>query len=215
MKLYGYFRSSAAYRVRIALNLKNLTYETVPVHLLKDGGQQLTQSYRELNPTGLVPTLQEDDWTLGQSMAILEYLEETHPNPPLLPVDARQRARVRSIAQFIACDIHPLNNLRVLKYLKHELKVDDEARNAWYRHWVEQGLAAVEGMLAGHSATGRYCHGDQPTFADLCLVPQVANARRFNCDISTMPTIASIDAACAELPAFQQAAPGSQPDSEA
>src|SRR5690606_18180026 len=117
MKLYGYFRSSAAYRVRIALNLKNLTYETVPVHLLKDGGQQLTQSYRELNPTGLVPTLQEDDWTLGQSMAILEYLEETHPNPPLLPVDARQRARVRSIAQFIACDIHPLNNLRVLKYL--------------------------------------------------------------------------------------------------
>jgi len=166
-------------------------------------------------PPGLVPTLQEDDWTLGQSMAILEYLEETHPNPPLLPVDARQRARVRSIAQFIACDIHPLNNLRVLKYLKHELKVDDEARNAWYRHWVEQGLAAVEGMLAGHSATGRYCHGDQPTFADLCLVPQVANARRFNCDISTMPTIASIDAACAELPAFQQAAPGSQPDSEA
>ncbi|PLC53770.1 maleylacetoacetate isomerase [Pollutimonas nitritireducens] len=215
MKLYGYFRSSAAYRVRIALNLKNLPYETVPVHLLKDGGQQLTQSYRELNPTGLVPTLQEDDWTLGQSMAILEYLEETHPNPPLLPVDARQRARVRSIAQFIACDIHPLNNLRVLKYLKHELKVDEDARNAWYRHWVEQGLAAVEGMLAGHSATGRYCHGDQPTFADLCLIPQMANARRFNCDLSTMPTIASIDAACAQLPAFQQAAPGSQPDSEA
>ncbi|PLC51784.1 maleylacetoacetate isomerase [Pollutimonas subterranea] len=215
MKLYGYFRSSAAYRVRIALNLKNLPYETVPVHLLKDGGQQLAAPYRELNPTCLVPTLQEGDWALGQSMAILEYLEETHPNPPLLPVDARQRARVRAIAQFIACDIHPLNNLRVLKYLKHELKVDEEAKNAWYRHWAEQGLAAVEAMLAGHPATGRYCHGDQPSFADVCLVPQLANARRFNCDLGAMPTITRIDAACAELPAFQQAAPGSQPDAEA
>lgn len=215
MKLYGYFRSSAAYRVRIALNLKNLPYETVPVHLLKDGGQQLAVPYRELNPTCLVPTLQEGDWALGQSLAILEYLEETHPNPPLLPADARQRARVRAIAQFIACDIHPLNNLRVLKYLKHELKVDEEAKNAWYRHWAEQGLASVETMLAGHPATGRYCHGDQPSFADVCLVPQLANARRFNCDLSAMPTIMRIDAACAELPAFQQAAPGNQPDAEA
>ena len=215
MKLYGYFRSSAAYRVRIALNLKNLPYETVPVHLLKDGGQQLAVPYRELNPTCLVPTLQEGDWALGQSLAILEYLEETHPNPPLLPADARQRARVRAIAQFIACDIHPLNNLRVLKYLKHELKVDEEAKNAWYRHWAEQGLASVETMLAGHPATGRYCHGDQPSFADVCLVPQLANARRFNCDLSAMPTIMRIDAACAELPAFQQATPGNQPDAEA
>ncbi len=214
MKLYSYFRSSAAYRVRIALNLKGLPYETVPVHLLKEGGQQLAAPYRELNPTCLVPTLQEDDWSLGQSLAILEYLEETHPVPSLLPADARQRARVRAIAQFIACDIHPLNNLRVLKYLKHELNVGEEARDAWYRHWVEQGLAAVEAMLAGHPATGRYCHGEHPTFADLCLVPQVANARRFNCDLSAMPTIVRIDAACAELAAFQQAAPGSQPDCE-
>jgi maleylpyruvate isomerase len=214
MKLYSYFRSSAAYRVRIALNLKGLPYETVPVHLLKEGGQQLAAPYRELNPTGLVPTLQEDDWALGQSLAILEYLEETHPAPPLLPADARQRARVRAIAQFIACDIHPLNNLRVLKYLKHELNVGEEAKNAWYRHWVEQGLAAVEAMLAGHPATGRYCHGEHPTFADLCLVPQVANARRFDCDLSAMPIIVRIDAACAELAAFQQAAPGSQPDCE-
>lgn len=214
MKLYSYFRSSAAYRVRIALNLKGLAYETVAVHLLKDGGQQLSESYRALNPTGLVPTLQEDDWAVGQSMAILEYLEETHPEPPLLPVDAKQRARVRAMAQFIACDIHPLNNLRVLKYLKHELKVDEEAKNAWYRHWVEQGMAALEAMLATHPATGRYCHGDQPGFADLCLVPQVANARRFDCDLSAMPTVVRIDAACAELPAFQQAVPANQPDSE-
>lgn len=214
MKLYSYFRSSAAYRVRIALNLKGLPYDTVPVHLLEQGGRQLAEPYRQLNPTCLVPTLQEDDWALGQSLAILEYLEETHPQPPLLPADARQRARVRAIAQFIACDIHPLNNLRVLKYLKHDLGVDEEAKNAWYRHWVEQGLTALEAMLAEHPDTGRYCHGEQPTFADLCLVPQVANARRFNCDLGAVPTIVRIDAACTELYAFQQAAPGNQPDAQ-
>ncbi|MGP1615274.1 MAG: maleylacetoacetate isomerase [Pollutimonas bauzanensis] len=214
MKLYSYFRSSAAYRVRIALNLKGLAYETVAVHLLKDGGQQLSDGYRQLNPTALVPTLADGDWAVGQSMAILEYLEETHPEPALLPAGARARARVRAIAQFIACDIHPLNNLRVLKYLKHTLEADEEARNAWYRHWVEQGLAAVETMLAGHPDTGRYCHGAQPTFADLFLVPQVANARRYDCDLSAMPTVLRIDAACNELAAFRQAAPGNQPDSE-
>ncbi len=214
MKLYSYFRSSAAYRVRIALNLKGLAYETVAVHLLKDGGQQLSDGYRQLNPTALVPTLADGDWAVGQSMAILEYLEETHPEPALLPAGARARARVRAIAQFIACDIHPLNNLRVLKYLKHTLEADEEARNAWYRHWVGQGLAAVETMLAGHPDTGRYCHGEQPTFADLFLVPQVANARRYDCDLSAMPTVLRIDAACNELEAFRRAAPGNQPDSE-
>jgi maleylpyruvate isomerase len=214
MKLYSYFRSSAAYRVRIALNLKGLAYETVPVHLLKDGGQQLSEGYRQVNPAGLVPALADGDWTIGQSMAILEYLEETHPEPALLPAGAKPRARVRSIAQLIACDIHPLNNLRVLKYLKHELQADDEARDAWYRHWIGQGLAAVESLLAGHPDTGRYCHGDQPTFADLCLVPQVFNARRFGCDLSAVPTVLRIDSACAELDAFRKAAPDNQPDSE-
>jgi maleylpyruvate isomerase len=215
MKLYSYFRSSAAYRVRIALNLKGLDYETVAVHLLKDGGQQLAPAYRQLNPAALVPTFVEGDWSTGQSMAILEYLEETHPEPPLLPSDPRQRARVRAIAQTIACDIHPLNNLRVLKYLKHQLHVEDDAKNAWYTHWVELGLASVEAMLAGHPQTGTFCHGDTPTFADLCLVPQVANARRFNCDLSSMPTVVRIDAACSALPAFQRAAPENQPDAEA
>jgi maleylpyruvate isomerase len=214
MKLYSYFRSSAAFRVRIALNLKGLAYDTVPVHLLKDGGQQLSDSYRAINPTALVPTLDDDGFCVGQSLAILEYLEETHPDPALLPPDARGRARVRAIAQSIACDIHPLNNLRVLKYLKHELKVEDAARDEWYRHWVQVGLASIETMLAGSSDTGRYCHGDQPGYADACLVPQLFNARRYGCDESAIPTIVRIAAACAELPAFQQAAPANQPDAE-
>lgn len=215
MKLYGYFRSSAAYRVRIALNLKDVKYESIPVHLVKDGGQQLSPDYRALNPTALVPTLVDEDLTVGQSMAILEYLEETHPQPALLPADAKERARVRAIAQTIACDIHPLNNLRVLKYLKHQLGVGEDAKNEWYRHWVQEGLSAVEALLANSSHTGRYCHGDQPGLADVCLVPQLFNARRFGCDESRYPTIVRIDAACAELAAFQQAAPGVQPDSEA
>ncbi|MBV6305311.1 maleylacetoacetate isomerase [Candidimonas humi] len=214
MKLYSYFRSSAAYRVRIALNLKGLPYETVAVHLLRQGGEQLLPEYRRLNPTALVPTLVDGDLVLGQSMAILEYLEETHPQPPLLPPDAAGRARVRAIAQTIACDIHPLDNLRVLKYLKHEMKVSEENKNAWYKHWVEVGLASVEAMLAGHPATGDFCHGDRPGFADLCLVPQVANARRFDCDLSGMPTIVRIEGRCLELDAFRQAAPANQPDAE-
>ncbi|NYT62150.1 maleylacetoacetate isomerase [Alcaligenaceae bacterium] len=215
MKLYSYFRSSAAYRVRIALNLKGVAYETVPVHLLKGGGQQLSENYLQLNPNGLVPTLSDGDWSVGQSMAILEYLEETHPEPALLPADAKGRARVRAIAQTIACDIHPLDNLRVLRYLKHQLNISEDDINTWYRHWVELGLTAIEAMLAGHPDTGRYCHGSQPTLADLCLVPQVANARRYHCSLDAMPNIVRIDAACAELAAFQQAAPASQPDYEA
>lgn len=214
MKLYGYFRSSAAYRVRIALNLKGLEFETVAVHLLKDGGQQLSEEYRALNPTALVPTLVDGDITIGQSMAILEYLEETHPQPPLLPADAAGRARVRAIAQTIACDIHPLNNLRVLKHLKHGVGVDEDTKNAWYRHWIAVGLTSVEAMLAGSPSTGRYCHGDQVTMADVLLVPQVYNARRFDCDLSGMPTISRIVDACGELDAFQRAEPARQPDAD-
>jgi len=212
MKLYGYFRSSAAYRVRIALNLKGVEYETVPVHLLKDGGQQFSDSYKALNPTALVPTLVDGDLAIGQSMAILEYLEETHPDPALLPTDPAGRARVRAIAQTIACDIHPLNNLRVLKHLKHGLGVDEDTKNAWYRHWIDVGLTSVEAMLAGHPATGRFCHGDQVTLADVLLVPQVFNARRFECDLSAMPTVTRIVDACSELDAFVQAEPARQPD---
>ncbi|MCY1365325.1 Maleylpyruvate isomerase [compost metagenome] len=214
MQLYSYFRSSAAYRVRIALNLKGLPYEYLAVHLLKDGGQQLSAGYRKMNPTGLVPTLVDGDAVIGQSLAIIEYLEETHPQIPLLPGDAIGRARVRDLALGIACDTHPLNNLRVLKYLKHTLGVDEDAKTAWYQHWVHQGLEALEAQLANSGATGRFCHGDTPTIADVCLVPQVANAQRFGCDLSAMPNIVRIDAACRELPAFDAAAPGKQPDAE-
>lgn len=214
MKLYSYFRSSAAYRVRIALNLKGLTYETVPVHLLKDGGQQHAPDYLALNPTALVPTLVDGDITLGQSMAILEYLEDVNPQPALLPADAGGRARVRAIANTIACDIHPLNNLRVLRYLKHELDVDDAARDAWYVHWVQWGLAAIEAMLANSPDTGKFCHGDIPSLADVLLVPQVFNARRFDCDLTAMPNVVRIDALCNTLDAFVQAAPQNQSDSE-
>jgi maleylpyruvate isomerase len=212
MQLYSYFRSSAAYRVRIALNLKGLPYEYAPVHLLKDGGQQLKPEYTRLNPQALVPTLVDGDAVLTQSMAIIEYLEETHPQPPLLPATPVARARVRALAQGIACDIHPLNNLRVLRYLKREFDLPDEARDGWYRHWVESGLLALERMLADSPDTGTYCHGDTPTLADACLVPQVFNARRLDCDLSAMPNIVRIDAACLALPAFAQAAPDAQPD---
>jgi maleylacetoacetate isomerase len=214
MKLYTYFRSSAAYRVRIALNLKGLAYEAVPVHLLKDGGRQLQDDYRDINPSALLPALVDEGATLTQSLAIIEYLDEVHPLAPLLPRDALGRARVRALAQMVACDIHPLNNLRVLKYLKHTLAVQEEAKNAWYRHWVCVGLAAIEAHLARDADTGRFCHGDTPTVADCCLIPQVFNAQRFAVDLGPYPTIARIDAACTELPAFAAAHPERQPDTE-
>ncbi|AZY49784.1 maleylacetoacetate isomerase [Bordetella avium] len=214
MQLFSYFRSSAAYRVRIALALKGLSYDYMPVHLLKDGGQQLLPAYRELNSSALVPTLVDGDNVLGQSLAIIEYLDEVYPDTPLLPATPAERARVRAIAQSIACDIHPLNNLRVLKYLKHQVKAEEEVKNAWYRHWIDVGLTAVETMLSQSPQTGRFCHGDKPTQADLCLVPQVFNARRFGCDLSAMPTILRIEEACNALPAFQQALPENQPDAE-
>ncbi len=214
MKLYTYFRSSAAYRVRIALNLKGLAWEAVPVHLVRGGGEQYGADYRALNPAGLVPALDDEGRVLTQSLAIIEYLDETHPEPPLLPANPADRARVRAIAQAIACDLHPLNNLRVLRYLKHELGVSDAQKDAWYRHWVGVGLGAVEAMLAADPATGAFCHGASPSLADCCLVPQVFNARRFDCDLSAMPTVVRIAERCEALEAFRLAAPAQQPDAE-
>lgn len=214
MKLYSYFRSSAAYRVRIALNLKGLDYEYEAVHLLRDGGQQLKPEYRAVNPDGIVPALIDDGDVLTQSLAIIEYLEETHPEPPLLPKRPSDRAFVRSVAMQVACEIHPLDNLRVLKYLKHKVKVPDEAKDAWYRHWVETGFASLEKRLAADPRVGALTFGDTPTVADLCIVPQVFNARRFGIDVSPYPTLARIaDHACT-IDAFARAAPAQQPDAE-
>ncbi|SAL54079.1 maleylacetoacetate isomerase [Caballeronia udeis] len=214
MKLYSYFRSSAAYRVRIALNLKGLAYEYAPIHLLRDGGEQLKPDYRELNPDGIVPTFIDGDNVLTQSLAIIEYLEETHPEPPLLPGTALDRAFVRSVALQVACEIHPVDNLRVLKYLKHTLKVGNEEKDAWYRHWLESGFESLEKRLANDSRVGKLCFGDTPTLADLCLVPQVFNAQRFNLDMSRYPTIERIANHAGQIDAFARAAPGQQPDAE-
>ncbi|SDG76264.1 maleylacetoacetate isomerase [Paraburkholderia phenazinium] len=214
MKLYSYFRSSASYRVRIALNLKNLPYDYAPVHMLRDGGEQLKPEYRKLNPDAVVPTFIDGDNVLQQSLAIIEYLEETHPEPPLLPKTPADRAYVRSVALQIACEIHPLNNLRVLKYLKHTVGADEETKNAWYRHWVEAGFATLEEHLAGDPRTGKLCFGDTPTLADACLVPQVFNAQRFKIDVTRFPTIQRIYDHASQLDAFARAAPGVQPDAE-
>jgi maleylpyruvate isomerase len=214
MKLYSYFRSSAAYRVRIALNLKGLDYDYAPVHLVRGGGEQLQADYRALNPDGIVPTLVDGDDVLTQSLAIIEYLEETHPQPALLPRDPADRAFVRSVAMQIACEIHPVDNLRVLKYLKHELKVADDAKDAWYRHWIDSGFASLEKRLAGDKRVGALTFGDAPTLADLCIVPQVFNARRFDIDLSPYPTIVRIADHAAQMEAFAKAAPAAQPDAE-
>ena len=214
MKLYTYFRSSAAYRVRIALQLKGLAFESVPVHLVRDGGQQHSPGYAALNPNETVPTLDDDGQIFTQSLAIIEYLDETRPNPPLLPGTAADRARIRAIAQTIACDIHPINNLRVLQHLARNYDLSEAQRSAWYCHWVERGLQTVEKLLAGDPRTGRFCHGDTPTLADCCLVPQVFNARRFGCRLAGLDTIVRIDASCSQLAAFARAAPGQQPDAE-
>ena len=214
MKLYTYFRSSAAYRVRIALNLKGLHYDAVPVHLLKDGGQQRQDEYRQINPSGLVPAFQDDRITLTQSMAIIEYLDERFPAVPLMPTDVAGRARVRELAQIIACDIHPLNNLRVLRHLVHELKLSEEARNEWIRHWIREGMASMEAHLARDPAAGPFCHGGAPTMADCFLVPQVFNAQRFDIEIAAYPNIARINALCVDMPAFVTAHPSAQPDAE-
>ncbi|MEW6560788.1 MAG: maleylacetoacetate isomerase [Pseudomonadota bacterium] len=214
MKLYTYFRSSAAYRVRIALHLKGLAFDAVPVHLLQGDGQQHAAAYAALNPNETVPTLDDDGLVLTQSLAIIEYLDETHPAPPLLPGSAADRARIRAIAQTIACDIHPINNLRVLQHLTQAFSLSEAQKNAWYCHWVERGLQTVEKMLARDPRTGRFCHGDAPTLADCCLVPQVFNARRFGCSVAGLSTVLRIGAECEKLDAFARAAPGNQPDAE-
>lgn len=212
MKLHNYFRSSASYRVRIALNLKGLKYEYVSVHLTRDGGEHLSAAFRALNPQALVPVFEGADGPLTQSLAIIEYLEELYPQPSLLPRTPFERARVRALALTIACEIHPLNNLRVLNYLKSELDVSEDAKLAWYRHWLGSGLAALEAELAGSRHTGRFCHGDSPSLADCCLIPQLFNARRFDCDLSPYPTVLAVEGACNELAAFRNAEPGRQPD---
>jgi maleylacetoacetate isomerase len=211
VKLYSYFRSSAAYRVRIALNLKGLAYETVPVHLVKDGGHNRRPEFRAINPQMRVPALVAPDGeVLIQSLAIIEYLDETHPDPPLLPKDPVKRAKVRALAQLIACDIHPLNNVGPLRYLKNQMRQEQSAIDAWYHHWVIEGFEALEALIE----PGPYACGKAVTLADICLVPQVANARRLKVPLDKFPKIVGVDAACLALPAFDRARPENQPDAE-
>src|SRR6266702_846191 len=210
MKLYGYLRSSAAFRVRIALNLKNLDYDNAFIHLRRN--DQSKPEFLGVNPQGLVPTLEIDDQKLTQSLAIIEYLDETPPEPPLLPRDAAGRARVRALAAIVACDIHPLNNLRVLRYLLGPLAHDQSAIEHWYNHWISSGFAAFERLLADDKRTGTFCHGDTPGLADIALVPQVYNAERYRLDLAPYPTIARIFENCMKLDAFAAAHPEKQPD---
>ncbi|MGI4848794.1 MAG: maleylacetoacetate isomerase [Janthinobacterium lividum] len=212
MKLYSYFRSSAAYRVRIALNLKGLTVQQSAVHLVRDGGEQFSAAYDLVNPQHLVPALEDGTLCLSQSLAIIEYLDETCPPALLLPADAAGRARVRALSMAIACDLHPLNNLRVLNYLGTQLDASPEQKTAWYQHWTRLGLEAFERQLVRERQTGQFCHGDSPTMADCCLVPQLFNARRFDCDLAPYPTLVAIGARCEAIAAFAEASPQRQPD---
>ena len=212
MKLYDYFRSSGAYRVRIALNLKGLDYESKVVHLANN--EQFAADFAARNPQSLIPVLEDGDITLTQSLAIIEYLDEVYTDPPFLPEGAVARARVRSLALAVACDIHPLNNLRVLRYLSGPLGLDETAKLAWYHHWVKVGLAAMEERVARKAETGDFCHRDFPGLADICLIPQLANARRYNVDLAGFPTLTRIEANCMGLKPFQRAAPEVQPDAE-
>jgi maleylacetoacetate isomerase len=213
MKLYTYFRSSASYRVRIALALKGLAYEAEYVNLPR--GEQQADSYRRVNPQGLVPALEDGGRVLTQSLAIIEYLEERYPQPPLLPVEPFDRAYVRALAQIVACEIHPLNNLRTLKHIRSVYRLDDSGVNAWYRHWIAEGFAMLEGMLARERRAGRYCLGDAVTIADCCLVPQVFNAKRFDCDLAPYPIALGIFDECMRLDAFVATQPARQPDAVA
>ena len=211
MKLHTYFRSSAAFRVRIALNLKGIAYEPTFVHLAR--GEHRAPAYVSVNPQALLPTLEDGGRLLTQSLAILEYLEETHPSPALLPKDPFERARVRSLAMLVACEIHPVNNLRVLQHLKRALGQSEEEVNAWYRHWIADGMAKLEAELA-RPGTGIHCHGNLPTIADCCLVPQVFNAQRYQCETAGYPTVMRVFAACMKLDAFDRAQAAKQPDAE-
>ena len=212
MKLYTYFRSSAAYRVRIALNLKGLEYESVSKDLRNPGGEHRLSDYLALNPQGLIPALEDDGRVLSQSLAIIEYLDEKFPAPPLLPKAAADRAQVRAMALGIACDMHPLNNLRVLNYLRDELKQDEAAVNRWYAHWIAAGFRGLEELVRRSSSNRKHCFGGAVTLADVFLVPQMFNARRFNCDVTPYPTLVSISGHLEQLPAFAAARPELQPD---
>jgi len=212
MKLYTYFRSSAAFRVRIALNLKGLAYEPAFVHLPR--GEHRAAAYGEVNPQALVPTLEDAGRRITQSLAVIEYLEETHPKPPLLPKDPFGRARVRSLSMLIASEIHPINNLRVLQHLKKALAQNDDGVNAWYRHWIADGLTKFEADLVNGKTAGKFCYGDSPTMADCCLVPQIFNAQRYQCDTAAYPTAMRVFAECMKLDAFDRAQPAKQPDAE-
>lgn len=214
MKLYDYFRSGAAYRTRIALNIKGLDYEQSFVHLTRDGGEQFKPEYVALNPQKLVPTLIDGGEPITQSMAIMEYIEETRPNPPLLPKDAVGRARVRSLANIIACDIHPINNLRVRNYVRDDLKAGSEGMRQFVERWILSGLEAYEALVAGNPRTGTFSHGDTPTMADCCLIPQLTNGRTFKVNYDRFPTVLRIEQACLKHPAFIKAAPENQPDAE-
>ncbi len=214
MQLYTYFRSSAAYRVRIVLGLKGLDWTSVPVHLLRDGGQQNSAEYKALNPAGLVPSFKDGAALLRQSLAIIEYLEETHPTVSVLPGSAVERAQIRGLAYDISCDVHPLNNLRVLKYLENNLGLTPEQRKEWYTHWVALGLEAFEQQLVAYNKDGDFCYGETPTLADACLIPQVFNAHRFGFSTDHLPRVTKAVQACAQLPAFIQAEPANQPDAE-
>jgi maleylacetoacetate isomerase len=216
LRLYGYWRSSAAYRVRIGLNLKGLGYESVPVHLIRDGGEQHLPQFVQTNPQKLIPVLQHGERLIRQSLAIMEYIDEVWSDAPsLLPATARGRARVRALSMMVACDIHPLNNLRVLQYLEREWSAPQPERDVWVRHWIREGFDAFEALLVDDPATGTFCEGDQPTIADCCLVPQVYNARRFAVDMTPYPTIRRIEEACLALPAFDAARPERQADAPA
>jgi maleylpyruvate isomerase len=214
MKLYTFFRSSASYRVRIALNLKGLDYEQAPIHLRRGGGEQLKPSYKAINPQALVPALEDEGQIFSQSLAIIEYLEERYPKPPLLPSDPAQRAVVRSMALLIACEVHPIQNLRVLNHLKSDHKQSDDDTTRWARHWINLGFSALEQMIISVTEQGDFCFGKTPTMADICLVPQLGNARRFGVDLSAYPKLLAIESACMSLPAFANAAPEKQPDAE-
>jgi maleylacetoacetate isomerase len=214
VKLYTFFRSSASFRVRITLNLKGLDYDQLPIHLRRGGGEQWSSAYKTINPQGLVPTLEDGGRHFTQSLAIIEYLDERYPEPPLLPTEPADRATVRGMALAIACEVHPLQNLRVLNYLRNELKQAEEEVNRWARHWITLGLSALEQTVLSAPQRGKFCFGGAPSLADVFLVPQLYNARRFGCELSAYPNLLRIEADCVALPAFAKAAPERQPDAE-
>lgn len=210
LQLYNYYRSSASFRVRIALNLKNIDYRDIPIHLVNNGGEQFSPDYQKLNPQNLVPTLQDDDKVITQSLSIIEYIDELYPAPPLLPQDPYQKALARSFALVIATDIHPLNNLRVLQYITKTLHISEEQKNQWYHHWIALGFKALEQQLASNNSAGPYCFGSEPCMADIFLIPQIYNAKRYSFDLTPYPNLRKVDEHCQKNPAFIKAWPEEQ-----